>query len=249
MTLLQSAQKTFARFILIPVAAGVVLTILAPFQTDSFPFIKRAGYWIGLCVAGGVGAAIFELAAIKLKWRPKMWQIVLAQSIGATIFVAAFLFALQMPPNIISFAINIFYIWVIAIVISGVGGLIRSRRDVVDAAAENAASGAPNSRPALYERLAPKLRQAEIYAIVSEDHYVRIYTSAGEEMILMRLSDAVKETTPLPGLTPHRSWWVAEAGVERVNRKDGKISLTLKNGVTAPVSRNGSKAVKEAGWT
>ncbi|MEP3891348.1 MAG: LytTR family DNA-binding domain-containing protein [Hellea sp.] len=236
------------RFILIPVVAGIVLSILAPFHTDSFPMAKRFAYWIGLCVAGGFGAALFEFIAQKLKLRPKMWQIVLAQSVGATIFVAAFLFAMQMPPNLISFAINIFYIWVIAIVISGVGGILRSRNDLSETALNMPAQNAANTRPALYERLAPKLRQAEIYAIVSEDHYVRIYTSSGEEMILMRLSDAVKETKPLPGLTPHRSWWVAEAGVERVNRKDGKTSLTLRNGITAPVSRNGSKAVKEAGW-
>ena len=207
--------------------------------------VKRFIYWVGLCVAGSAGAALFDFAVLKLKWGSELWKSVLAQSIGATLFVAAFLFAMQMPPNIIIAAINIFYIWVIAIVISGVGGLLRSRNEMPNVSSDSAA----NTRPALYERLAPKLRQAEIYAIASEDHYVRVYTSAGEEMILMRLSDAVKETKPLPGLTPHRSWWVAEAGVERVNRKDGKMSLTLKDGITAPVSRNGSKAVKEAGWS
>lgn len=237
------------RFILVPLVAGVILAILAPFQTDNFPTAQRFTYWIGLCVAGGVGAVLFDIGLLKLKPElqggAKLWPSVLAQSIGATFFVAAFLFALQMPYNLLSAVISIFYIWVIAVVISGVGGLLRSRSEAAEAAPESPA----NTRPALYERLAPKLRQAEIYAIASEDHYVRVYTSAGEEMILMRLSDAVKETSPLAGLSPHRSWWVAEAGVEQVNRKDGKTSLTLKNGITAPVSRNGSKAVKAAGWT
>lgn len=135
---------------------------------------------------------------------------------------------------------TIFYICVIAIVISCVGTLALT----YGTASEKAA----HTRPELYDRLAPKLRNSEIYALSSEDHYVRVFTAAGEEMIFMRLSDAVKETKPLTGVAPHRSWWVSEVGVESVNRKNGKIIISLKNGVTVPVSRNGSKTVKEAGW-
>jgi len=70
----------------------------------------------------------------------------------------------------------------------------------------------------------------------------------GEELILMRLSDAIKETAPLKGLQTHRSWWVAEAGIKSVKKQDGKLSITLKNDATAPVSRNKAKIVREAGW-
>ena len=64
----------------------------------------------------------------------------------------------------------------------------------------------------------------------------------------MRLSDAIKETAPQKGLQTHRSWWVAEAGVKRVKKQDGKLSITLKNDAIAPVSRNKAKIVREAGW-
>lgn len=69
-----------------------------------------------------------------------------------------------------------------------------------------------------------------------------------DELILMRLSDAIAETAPLARLSPHRSWWTAENGVSRVIRKDGKLIITLKTGQSVPVSRNKAKAVKEAGW-
>jgi hypothetical protein len=36
-------------------------------------------------------------------------------------------------------------------------------------------------------------------ALSVEDHYVRVRTTRGEEMILMRLSDAIRETAPETG--------------------------------------------------
>lgn len=220
--------------------AGLVLTILAPLGTHRFALGPRAFFWVGLCLAGGSGAAIFDFINRKFKRIKNTWFIAFGQSIVSTLAVAGFVFIIYKPQGFISAIVTLSYIWVIAIVISGIGALMRSRNTptptVIDV------------RPALYDRLPPKLRQAEIYAIVSEDHYVRVYTSVGDKLILMRLSDAVKETSPLPGIAPHRSWWIAEAGVDRVIRKNGKISLQLKNGINAPVSRNGAKTVKAAGW-
>ena len=42
-----------------------------------------------------------------------------------------------------------------------------------------------------------------------EDHYVRVFTDAGESLILLRLSDAMAEVRDVPGLQIHRSHWVA----------------------------------------
>ena len=235
------ATRNYLLTLLTPtILAGLVLTILAPLGTHNFTFGGRALYWIGLCLAGALGVGLFDLLNKKFSLTQNVGLTAFAHSIFATIAVAAFIFPIFKPSTLFMALETLFYVWVIAIVISSVGALMPSR-----------SAPAPtdiNARPALYDRLTPKLRNADIYAITSEDHYVRVYTSAGNEMILMRLSDAVKETAPLPGLTPHRSWWVAEAGVESAKRKDSKTILTLKNGVTAPVSRSGAKAVKEAGW-
>ena len=67
-------------------------------------------------------------------------------------------------------------------------------------------------------------------------------------MVLMRLTDAIKEASPQIGLSPHRSWWVAENGVETVKRSNGKTEIVLKSGHQVPVSRNGSKTLRDAGW-
>jgi DNA-binding LytR/AlgR family response regulator len=84
--------------------------------------------------------------------------------------------------------------------------------------------------------------------VSAEDHYLRVHTSLGETMVLMRLADAVRELASLEGLQTHRSWWVARQGLADASRGDGKVTLTLKSGAEAPVSRTYLRAVKDAGW-
>lgn len=223
--------------------AGVILSILAPYGTSAFSLPTRIVYWMGLCMAGGLGATIIDTVAHKAGWTLKSWQRALGQSIGATLVVSVILLGFTMMtygwPGWFHILTLPFFIWVISIIICAIGELSRSRK---------AAAPIEIKRPAIFDRLKPSLRSAELYALSSEDHYVRIITSKGDDLILMRLSDAIKETAPLKGLQTHRSWWVAEAGVEAVKKQDGKLSVLLKNESSAPISRNKSKTVRDAGW-
>lgn len=81
-----------------------------------------------------------------------------------------------------------------------------------------------------------------------EDHYVRVFTDAGESLVLLRLSDAIAEVQEVPGLQIHRSHWIARAAVARMERlPDGRLRLHLVNGSVLPVSRTFAKQVREAG--
>jgi len=102
--------------------------------------------------------------------------------------------------------------------------------------------------PKFMERLPFRLRDAELYAVEAEDHYLRVRTSKGSDLILMRLSDALAELQGLDGAQTHRSWWVARAGVADVRRSDGRAVLALKDGAEAPVSRTQAKVLREMGW-
>ena len=82
----------------------------------------------------------------------------------------------------------------------------------------------------------------------AEDHYLRLHTSRGSDLILMRLADAVAELEGIEGAQTHRSWWVAKAAVVDARRGDGRAVLTLTNGVEAPVSRSYAGALRAAGW-
>lgn len=101
---------------------------------------------------------------------------------------------------------------------------------------------------AFRERLHLKYRHADIYALSAEDHYLRVRTSAGETLILMRLYDAIRELDGIEGSQTHRSWWVAKGGISDVVRGDGRVALKLKDKTIAPVSRGYSKALKQNGW-
>ena len=98
------------------------------------------------------------------------------------------------------------------------------------------------------QRLPFKYRHAELYALSAEDHYLRVHTSAGDTLILMRLYDAIRELDGIEGSQTHRSWWVAKGAVADIARNDGRVSLSLKNTVSAPVSRSFQKSLKQHGW-
>lgn len=227
----------------ISLIAGVILSIMAPYQTGQYPPLNRFFYWTILCFVGGLGAGAFLPLAGRLGKNPGIMATVIGQAFMATIAVTTCLLALDFYRTGQIFPMQILVmtglVGLISIIIAGVATL--SER------AEKTDDPTPR-RPALFERLKPALRQSEIYALMAEDHYVRVITSKGEDLILMRLADAVKEAEPLAGLSTHRSWWVAEAGIKTTSRSDGKISLELHTGQIVPVSRSNAKSVKEIGW-
>ena len=227
------------RGLLTPFIAGVVLAILAPFGTDEFGPIFRFIYWIGLTLAGGLGA--MGANALLMKLRPDAGGVTraLVQSLGATLAVAPFVIGAFWSGGFMGNLLSLFYIWVIAIVITAVGLLAEKR--------QNAPQQDVKTAP-LLERLPPKFRQSQIYAISSEDHYIRIHSDVGEHMLLMRLSDAEDLAAPIAGLKPHRSWWVAEAGIDEIVKSNGKLRIRLKSGTDVPVSREGAKRVRAANW-
>jgi DNA-binding LytR/AlgR family response regulator len=82
----------------------------------------------------------------------------------------------------------------------------------------------------------------------AEDHYVRVHTTAGSDLILIRLSDAAAEMAPVTGARTHRSWWVNRSAVETVSRRNGNVVLVLNNGLEVPVGRSYASELREAGW-
>ena len=110
--------------------------------------------------------------------------------------------------------------------------------------------GAPASQPSpprLLARLPARLGR-EVLALQAEDHYVRVHTALGSDLLLMRFADAVAEAEGIPGLRVHRSWWVARAAVASARPEGRRAVLTLTNGLSAPVTREAVPEVRRAGW-
>jgi DNA-binding LytR/AlgR family response regulator len=97
-------------------------------------------------------------------------------------------------------------------------------------------------------RLSAKRRSARLIALEAEDHYVRVHTDAGSELLLMRFSEAIEELSQAHGYRLHRSWWAAAEAVEAVRWRRGGGEARLAGGIVAPVSRSRASALKQAGW-
>lgn len=108
------------------------------------------------------------------------------------------------------------------------------------------AAEAPVRAPALLDRI-PLPQRGALTSLSVTDHYVEVTTSRGKALLLMRLSDAIREASPTPGLRIHRSHWVALDAVARALRADGKLVLELKDGRRLPVSRSHIHDARAAG--
>lgn len=101
--------------------------------------------------------------------------------------------------------------------------------------------------PAILDRL-PFDKRGALLCLSVEDHYVRIETTNGSEMVLMRLRDAMRETDPTAGFQVHRSHWVARDAIQSARRDADRAILTLHNGRDVPASRRYVPVLKKAGF-
>ena len=100
------------------------------------------------------------------------------------------------------------------------------------------------ARLALMERVRAERRGA-LFALKAEGHYLQVYTDAGSDLILYRLSDALLEVGTEDGAQVHRSWWVAARALSGQRHRD---RLTLVNGIEVPVSRSFCVGARRRGW-
>jgi len=128
---------------------------------------------------------------------------------------------------------------------AAVKGLLRSQRSAPEATSPVQNDDQGSLR--FLSRLPPRLGR-DLLCLQMEDHYVRAHTTAGSDLILIPLHQAVAELQGLEGLQVHRSWWVSRGAVVAVERDGRSMRLKLRNGVSAPVSRRAVAALKAAAW-
>lgn len=227
------------------VAAGTFLAVLGPYDTVGLGWPAVWFYWTGLIAFGalcGQGAArLFE--PVSQSWPD--WTRYAAISILVSIPITGAVLSLQAllgdvhPLRV--WPVIFFFVWVISAAVSAISYLTDRRRHAGDA-------GTPQAGRALTDKLPVRLRRAEIRALQSEDHYLRVHTSAGDALILMRLADAMAAVEALDGAQTHRSWWVARAAVTDARPSGGRAVLILADGTEVPVSRTHAPRLREAGW-
>ncbi|WP_428631564.1 LytTR family DNA-binding domain-containing protein [Sphingopyxis sp.] len=242
--------------LLVMVAIGLLIGLLGPFGTFEAPPAARMVSWVVWLLAGYI---FFRPTGIVANWLceatglPRFAGTLLAlivASVPVTLVITmmamhkSFADALRWP----GFWTMYLYIWIVSAVVATAMTAIFRRVE-----APQPAPGAPSeAAPALSEPAAPTLPLppgfGAVRALKGEDHYVRVIGDGREELILMRMRDAIERLENSDGLRVHRSWWIAHDAVASV-RRDGRAAVvTLTTGHEAPVSRDMMPQLRTVGW-
>lgn len=92
----------------------------------------------------------------------------------------------------------------------------------------------------------PRQLGHDIAAVSAEAHYLRVYTAAGEALVLMSFGRAVDALAVVRGQVIHRSHWVAYAAIDRVESRGDACFCVLDTGLVFPVSRTHRQSLRAA---
>lgn len=256
-------------------AVGVFFAVTGVYGTNTAPVGLRFIYWGSVMVAGGIVVIVAE--TLYSRYAPGVvqgfWISLVLVAILATIpqglIVALFeiaLFGLQIG-DANAAAVTLFpAAWVnVGFIVLPMAALLRLLRralapdlapiptHVADAARTDADPGLTPTfgdkfPPAgLGEKLPASLREAELLALQAEDHYVRVHTSAGSDLVLIRFADAMNLVENRAGFRLHRSWWAAAGSLRAASYSRGSGEAELTGGLKAPISRTYAPQLRRAG--
>lgn len=233
------------------VALGLFMGAVGPFGSDQMPGAMRYPYWTACIVGGGViGIAIDEVVGLRLG---AFWRRVGAVSLLMTPLVA--LYVLLVPGQMYGTPFEAWHLrdllWqvlVISALVMSVRALVWRRPRTVVETRVVVAPPLPEAEATFRRRLSARRRAARLIAIEAHDHYLRVHTDAGPDLVTLRFADALAELAGAHGFQVHRSWWVAADAIEAVRWRRGAGEARMAGGLSVPVSRSHAPVLKSAGW-
>lgn len=243
-------RRDFIRSLCVAAAAALVLTVAGAFGTGDEAFHERLVYWLMVMAVGSAWGQLSQrLLARRLDLEGHPGRHIAALTVFVALPMCLFVWA----------ATGLFFngefaplsdLARLVVPVVTVTAAVCALIVLLGRATPIQTHASPDfGRPAKFiERLPLHLRDARLIAVQAEDHYLRVHTDRGSDLILMRLSDALDELEGLEGAQTHRSWWVAKDAVRRASRGDGRATLVLEGDLIAPVSRRYSKVLRESGW-
>lgn len=234
------------------VAIGLLMGFLGPFASERVPTVARYVYWM-ICMVGGglIGVVLDEVL------RPRMaatWRRVAVVTVLMTPLVSLHVMTTEHLLMGGRFdwtgylRLLLVQVWPISLAVMVVRTLVWRRLPGRVETRTVIAPPLPEAEATFRRRLSAKRRTARLIAIEAHDHYLKVHTDAGEEMITLRFADALDDLAQAHGWRVHRSWWVAAEAVEGVRWRRGAGEVRLAGGIEAPVSRTYAPVLKEAGW-
>jgi hypothetical protein len=240
--------QRFSLDLLLLLAFALLMAVLGPYRTGEAPPLLRTGYWLLAVIGGGLaGITADGLLARRIQ---RFWIRIIAVSLVITPPVTLYIYALnavmldlpRRPWLLPQLGWQVFAVLLLLMALRALAWrrVVETRTIVVPPL--------PEAEREFRLRLSAKRRAARLIALEAEDHYVRVHTDTGSELLSMRFSEALEELGHAYGYRLHRSWWVAAEAIESVRWKRGGGEARLHGGILAPVSRSYAGALKSAGW-
>ena len=248
----KEADRAFRITAVRVVAVCIAVALLIGLSGATHDWMDVLQWCVDSTIGAILGLAVARWWVPEAWFREKLWAaaLMIAASVVAplTLVILGWLVLLHHVPMSLALVGGVLpSVFGSALVMTALAFLVRRPATQTHAASPNA-DGSEAPPPKFLARLPEKLQGAELYAVEAEDHYLRLHTSLGQDLILLRLADAIAELQGIEGAQTHRSWWVAKAAVASVERGDGRATLTLKDGAEVPVSRGFAKQLRAAGW-
>jgi hypothetical protein len=227
---------------------GLAMAGLGPYRTLDIPDGLRITYWMVAVIGTGlIGIWVDTLIGRRIR---EFWPRVTAVAIVMTIPATPFIYALNavlldLPRRPWLIAELAWQVFLVALLLMALRAL--AWRRVVETRIL-VTPPLPEAEREFRLRLSAPRRSARLIALEAEDHYVRVHTDSGSELLTMRFSDALEELALAHGFRLHRSWWAAADAIEKVRWNRGSGEAHLAGGLVAPVSRSSAAALRQAGW-
>jgi hypothetical protein len=244
-------RRRWAVDLAVLVAIGLLMGFLGPFGSERIVSPYRYVYWMSCMVGGGlIGVAIDSLleARVASPWRrAALVSLLMTPPVSLWVLTSA-LVILGDPFGWRGYRMLLGQVLPISLAVMLIRALVWRPRPTRVETRTIVAPPTPEAETAFRKRLSAKRRAARLIAVEAHDHYLKVHTDAGEELITLRFADALAELDRAHGWQVHRSWWIAAEAVEAVRWRRGTGEARLRGGLTAPVSRTYAPVLKAAGW-
>jgi len=232
-------------------AIGAFMGTIGPYGTNALPGGHVYTYWIAAIVGGGaIGIAVDATLGRRAGgfWpRLALSSVLMTPPVTLLVMMLGQWLANQ-PVSPSRYLDLLWQVLVISVPVMALRALAWRRPRTVVETRTIVAPPLPEAEAAFRRRLSARRRTARLIAVEAYDHYLRVHTDAGLELVTLRFADALAELAAAHGFRTHRSWWVAADAIEAVRWRRGAGEARLAGGIAAPVSRAHAPALKEAGW-
>ncbi len=255
--------------VLCAIGLTIGLTSIGPSASDGLGTLNTMVFWAAHVFPGLVLLAVTQLVlgrVDRLSWLPGILQVLLSGVIASLLFAPVALgvdmvFAgevaadsaeenlfVRLSSELTHFFVPLVLIWVLInapslLQLERAGAQMPSVSDQPSGPVEETSDNDVEAE--FWSRIPGRLGR-QLVALSAELHYLRVYTTIGDTLILFPFGRAVDILQDHNGMQVHRSHWVALDQIDEVATREGRMTCQMIGGLSLPVSRSYRSALKAA---